>query len=366
MSKIFTRTFRVRWGELDPSGTVGPANYLRYLSETAWDWGEAIGLGVSDSETLGMFWVIRETELRFLHPLRHNDVFGLTIWLANWQRVRGTRCFELKLKASGEVIAQGTQQVVCMDTKTGRPVSLTEDVIDRFRLEDPPVFPSERFPKITAPVNPFVMQRQVESMDLDVYDHVNNAIYLDYATEATAQDFSVRGWSPAKLAAANLSKSSKLFRLETEGQVKSDLSFYNTGPDQIPGLIVMDLKDTKNIDPNYKEIVVLFNARPNPVKFTDPAFMGKHFELHSVQQNSSDEIVQASKYDSANGAFALSGRTTAVFNILREPAVQATPTATEALPAIADPGVILTLAGVIGALIAVVVMMFALRRKDNK
>jgi YbgC/YbaW family acyl-CoA thioester hydrolase len=204
MSKIFTRTFRVRWGELDPSGTVGPANYLRYLSETAWDWGEAIGLGVSDSETLGMFWVIRETELRFLHPLRHNDVFGLTIWLANWQRVRGTRCFELKLKASGEVIAQGTQQVVCMDTKTGRPVSLTEDVIDRFRLEDPPVFPSERFPKITAPVNPFVMQRQVESMDLDVYDHVNNAIYLDYATEATAQDFSVRGWSPAKLAAANL------------------------------------------------------------------------------------------------------------------------------------------------------------------
>jgi YbgC/YbaW family acyl-CoA thioester hydrolase len=204
MSKIFTRTFRVRWGELDPSGTVGPANYLRYLSETAWDWGEAVGLGVSDSETLGMFWVIRETELRFLHPLRHNDVFGLTIWLANWQRVRGTRCFELKLKASGEVIAQGTQQVVCMDTKTGRPVSLTEDVIDRFRLEDPPVFPSERFPKITAPVNPFVMQRQVESMDLDVYDHVNNAIYLDYATEAAAQDFSVRGWSPAKLAAANL------------------------------------------------------------------------------------------------------------------------------------------------------------------
>ena len=37
MSKIFTRTFRVRWGELDPSGTVSPANHLRYLIETAWD-----------------------------------------------------------------------------------------------------------------------------------------------------------------------------------------------------------------------------------------------------------------------------------------------------------------------------------------
>jgi YbgC/YbaW family acyl-CoA thioester hydrolase len=205
MSKIFTRTFRVRWGELDPSGTVGPANYLRYLSETAWDWGEVVGLGVSDSQTLSLFWVIRETEIHFLRPLHHNDLFDFTIWLAKWQRVRGTRCFELKLKASGDVIARGTQQVVCMDTKTSRPVSLTEDVIDRFRLEDPRVFPSERFPKVTAPVNPFAMQRQVESMDLDAYDHVNNAIYIDYAEEAAAQDFSVRGWSPIKLAEADLS-----------------------------------------------------------------------------------------------------------------------------------------------------------------
>jgi len=161
-------------------------------------------------------------------------------------------------------------------------------------------------------------------------------------------------------------KSSKLFRLETAEQIKNALSFYNTGPDQIPGLIVMDLKDTKNIDPNYKEIVVLFNARSDSVKFSDPAFAGKDFKLHAVQQNSSDVMVRASKFDSAGGAFIVAGRTTAIFNILREPIAEPTPTAAQASPAIADPSVILTLAGVIGAFIAVVVMMFALRRKGNK
>ena len=163
-------------------------------------------------------------------------------------------------------------------------------------------------------------------------------------------------------------KSSKLFRLTTGEQIKSDLSFYNTGPDQISGLIVMDLKDTKSIDPNYKEILVLFNARPDPVKFTDPEFMGKNFELHSVQQNSADMLVRSSKYDSANGAFRLSGRTTAVFNILDEqqPTPEPIPTATQALPVIADPNVLLTLAGVIGAFVAVVVMLFALGGKGNK
>jgi YbgC/YbaW family acyl-CoA thioester hydrolase len=205
MSKIFTRTFRVRWAELDPSGTVGPANYLRYLIETAWDWGVAVGLDANYSRDPDVFWVIRETEIRFLRPLRHNDTFDFTIWLVNWQRVRGTRCFELKFKDSGEAIAQGTQQIVYMETKSGRPASPPEDLMDKFRQENPRIFPFERFPKVTVDEYSRITQRQVEWMDLDVYEHVNNATYVDYAEEAIAQDFSSKGWSPMELAEANLS-----------------------------------------------------------------------------------------------------------------------------------------------------------------
>ena len=214
MSKIFTRTFRVRWAELDASGTVSPANYLRYLIETAWDWGDAVGLGVNDSQSLGMFWLIRETEIRFLQPLRHNDTFDFTIWLANWQRVRGTRCFEIKLKEKGHVIAQGTQQIVCMDVKTGRPMSLPEEAIDRFRLENPRAFPFERFPKVASIPSPYITQRQVEMMDLDVYEHVNNSVYINYAEEAAAQDFSSKGWSPAKLTEANLTIATRRLHIQ--------------------------------------------------------------------------------------------------------------------------------------------------------
>lgn len=205
MSKIFTRKFRVRWAELDPSGSVSPANYLRYIVETAWDWGVAIGWGENYSQNTDVFWVIREAEIRFLHPLRHNDEFDLTIWLTGWQRVRGTRCFELTLKGSGEVVAQGTQQVVYMDSKTGRPINLPEEEIGNFRLENPRVFLYEKFPKIATAERPFVMQRQVEWMDLDVYEHVNNVIYVNYAEEAAAQELEARGWSPVKLAEAGLS-----------------------------------------------------------------------------------------------------------------------------------------------------------------
>jgi hypothetical protein len=161
-------------------------------------------------------------------------------------------------------------------------------------------------------------------------------------------------------------KSAKLFRLETAEQVKAALSFYNNGPDQIPGLIVMHLKDIENIDPVYDEIVVLFNARPDEVTFTDPSFIGKDLALNSVQQGSVDELVRNSRFDSTKGTFTVAGRTTVIFNRLHEPVAAATPTATETTPAVADPNVLLTLIGVIGAFVAVVAMMFALRRRDNR
>jgi alpha-1,6-glucosidase-like protein len=131
----------------------------------------------------------------------------------------------------------------------------------------------------------------------------------------------------------------------------------------------MHLKDVENIDPAYDEIVVLFNARPDEVTFGDPAFADKEFTLHSIQAGSRDEVVRASKFDSPNGAFKIPGRTTAVFSAPDKPIpTQATATQTMAVPvpAIADPNVLLTLVGVVGAFVAVVAMMLALGRKPDK
>jgi acyl-CoA thioesterase FadM len=109
MPKIFTRTFRVRWSETDTNGQVGLISYLRYLMETAWDWGAAGQLSLDDVRGLGQTWVVRETQLNLVQPLHYNDLLDFTIWLVEWRRVRGTRAFEIKLQGSGEVVAQGLQ-----------------------------------------------------------------------------------------------------------------------------------------------------------------------------------------------------------------------------------------------------------------
>jgi pullulanase len=143
-------------------------------------------------------------------------------------------------------------------------------------------------------------------------------------------------------------KSSKLFRLETAAQVKKDVSFLNTGPEQTPGLIVMRLQDTSNLDPNYQEIVVFFNARPDSVTFSDASLAGA-YTLHSVQQNSVDAVVKGSSF--ADGTFNVPARTTAVFVIEKaKPAPAATePTSTSSTT---NSGLWLTIIGVIVAILA--------------
>jgi acyl-CoA thioesterase FadM len=149
MSKIFTRQFRVRWSEVNASKRVSAAKYMEYLVDTAYDWGAANSLGFEESRTYGLVWVILETDIRFLHPLRYNDEFDFTIWMVEWRKVRGTRAFELRLKDSDAIVAQGMQQVVSLDGDL-RPKAPAEDLIDRFRLDKPRSFSRSASQKLEA------------------------------------------------------------------------------------------------------------------------------------------------------------------------------------------------------------------------
>jgi pullulanase len=110
-------------------------------------------------------------------------------------------------------------------------------------------------------------------------------------------------------------KSSPLFRLRTAEEIQARLTFLNTGPDQVPGLIVMSLSDTvgADLDRHYERIVVLFNASDEAKNFTVWPLRGEQVRLHPVQANSEDSLVRTAHFDRATGTFSVPARTTAVF-----------------------------------------------------
>jgi pullulanase-type alpha-1,6-glucosidase len=109
--------------------------------------------------------------------------------------------------------------------------------------------------------------------------------------------------------------SSPLFSLPTAADVQDRVAFHNTGPGQVPGLIVMSISDEigDDLDEEYQEIAVLFNATDDPQSFLLPSAAGQEWELHPVQAGSADPIVRTATYNPATGTFTVPARTTAVF-----------------------------------------------------
>ncbi|NNG22383.1 pullulanase-type alpha-1,6-glucosidase [Telluria aromaticivorans] len=111
-------------------------------------------------------------------------------------------------------------------------------------------------------------------------------------------------------------KDTSLFRLRTAKDVIERLKFHNTGPDQVPGLVVMRIdgdEPTRYKDAQYRSVVVLFNVDKEAKTIAIPALKGLKLKLHKLQRKSDDAVVKASSYADASGSFTIPARTTAVF-----------------------------------------------------
>jgi pullulanase len=124
----------------------------------------------------------------------------------------------------------------------------------------------------------------------------------------------------------NIRQSSPLFRLQTAEQIQNQLRFHNTGPDQVPGLIVMSISDdpANELDPNYGAIFVLWNAAPEEAQFTLEGYEIGNLELHPLL---TDAYNSQASYDTGTQSFNLPGRSVVVFvgdTPLSEPGPKAT------------------------------------------
>jgi YbgC/YbaW family acyl-CoA thioester hydrolase len=166
-----------------------------------------MGLSEKFSDDKGLYWVIHETEIQFLEPLRFMDEFDLAIWMPKWKRVRGTCAFIVKRKSDQGLVARGFQQIVCMDQETNRPTQMPDDLINRFLSTEPmdTGLSWQRFPKLPpVPETVLSFQQKVAWQDVDMLEMVNNAVFISYAEEALMQMLAANEWSLPKLKAQGL------------------------------------------------------------------------------------------------------------------------------------------------------------------
>ncbi len=204
MPLTYERTFRVRHYECDAYGHVNNANYLRYMQEAAFDAAAAAGYGQARHAALGANWLVRDTEVEYFSPLRYGESVVVKTWVQDIRRVRSQRVYELRRAGSGERVARGVTDWVYINTATGQPATVPDELIAAFFPEGaPPQAQARPHPAAPPPPPPgvFKVRRPVLWQDLDPVGHVNNARYVAYISDAGFQVATAFGWPASRMQA---------------------------------------------------------------------------------------------------------------------------------------------------------------------
>lgn len=195
-------TLRVRFYECDAYGHVNNANYVRYMQEAAFDASAAVGYPYERYNEIRRLWLIRETDVEYLSPLRYGDRVTVRTWVHDFRRSRSRRMYELRRAGSDEMVARGCTDWVFIDSESGRPTRIPAEMVKAFMPEGAPEStpPHEHFPDPPPPPPAvFTLRRRVEWRDIDMAQHVNNAVYLAYIDDCGMQVAAAYGWPVARM-----------------------------------------------------------------------------------------------------------------------------------------------------------------------
>jgi medium-chain acyl-[acyl-carrier-protein] hydrolase len=181
-ASAFTETFTLPEDAGNDSQLGRLPALLDEMMETAGRHAEILGVGVRDLHAKGLTWVLARLHVKISSIPAAGQTVRIATWPSGRHRLFAVRDFCLSDKAGAEVL-RATSAWALMNTETRRPARLDPHLTvfsshpERMIADDfPPLPPVEREGSRTA-------YRAVAS-DIDINDHVNNTVYLDWALRA--------------------------------------------------------------------------------------------------------------------------------------------------------------------------------------
>jgi acyl-CoA thioester hydrolase len=133
MDPVFRLQFKVPSEVVDANHHVNNVAYVQWMQDAAIAHAEACG-GVRLAQELGGSWFVRMHRIEYLKPAFLNEELTVLTWVANWRKVRSLRRYRFIRNSDKTVLAKGETDWVFVDAATGRPKSITENLISVFGL----------------------------------------------------------------------------------------------------------------------------------------------------------------------------------------------------------------------------------------
>jgi len=126
LGRPYSKTITVPLSSIDENGHVNNVAYLQWMQEIAVE--HYAALGGSEAQKPFGTWFVREHRIEYFLPTFAGEEIQVRTWVENIRRVRSLRKYEFVRKHDGKILAKGETDWVFVDTKTGKPVAIPDQI----------------------------------------------------------------------------------------------------------------------------------------------------------------------------------------------------------------------------------------------
>lgn len=134
VSSPYSKFIIIPHSVIDENGHVNNVAYVQWMQEIAIEHYASIG-GI-EAQGNHATWFVREHRIEYLLPAFAGEEIEVKTWVENIRRVRSLRKYEFTRKSDGNVLVRGETDWVFVDTRTGRPLPIPEEVSTVFSIRE--------------------------------------------------------------------------------------------------------------------------------------------------------------------------------------------------------------------------------------
>ena len=120
---------RVRYAETDQMGYVYYGNYAAYYEVARVESLRQLGLNYKDLEADGIIMPVLENYSKYIAPGRYDELLTITVTIKKKPSIRIVFNYEIFNEAD-ELINIGETKLAFVDTKSGRPCRMPEEMVE--------------------------------------------------------------------------------------------------------------------------------------------------------------------------------------------------------------------------------------------
>lgn len=188
---MYTFDSRIRYSEVDSEGRLTMAALINYFQDCSTFQSEDLGIGVGYLKEQNLVWVLSSWQIIVERYPELGERVTVGTQPYDLKGFLGYRNFALT-DGKGEFLAKANSLWSLLNTDTGRPVSIPEELIEKYTLA--PKLEMEYAPRKIAVSGEGTVQESitVKKHHLDTNHHVNNQQFIDMAMDYLPASFSIR------------------------------------------------------------------------------------------------------------------------------------------------------------------------------